>query len=277
MESVGAIVSTDSEIRRLDEKIALLTAAMYAKKPWYRDISTLISVSAFLISVLSTTFSLIHGYLQDIDTKRNELHAALREFNATNLHLEEANLKYPGNAGPILQISFAQNTLLAKKAYSLARSLGSSATGTDLVGAAIALRNMGQDGLAQILLETAKTRINDVAEYINVYKLLGGVKIAGGDLQGGNADFDMALNVFSVYGTPNTDFIVTTNFATQMEWARALSSVDCEAAAVHLGHAGDLLPRSHNPNVRQMAIDFDFLKAIVANCKPAPGPSAANK
>jgi hypothetical protein len=277
MESVGAIVSTDPEIRRLDEKIALLTAAMYAKKPWYRDISTLISVSAFLISVLSTTFSLIHGYLQDIDTKRNELHAAFREFNATNLQVEEAKLKYPGQAGDILRIAFAQNALLAKKTYSLARSLGSSATGTDLVGAAIALRYMGQDGLAQILLEAAKTRINDVAEYINVYKLLGGVKIAGGDLQGGNADFGMATKAFSVYRTPNTDFIVTTDFATELDWAKALSSVDCEAAALHLRHAGDLLPQSHNPNVGQMAIDLNLLQASIANCKPVPGPSAANK
>jgi hypothetical protein len=277
MESVGATASTDPEIRRLDEKVALLTAAMYAKKPWYHDISTLISISAFLISVLSTVFSLIHGYFRDIDARRNELHQALREFHASNLQFEEANLKYPSNAGPILRISFAQNTLLAKKAYSLARSLGRSATGTDLVGAATALRVMGQDGLAQILLESAKTRVSDVAEYTNVYKLLGGVKIAGGDLQGGNADFGMAVNAFSIYLTPNTDFIVTTNFATEMDWARALSSADCATAAVHLGRASDLLLRSHNPNIAQMAIDFNLLKAIIENCGRPSGPSAVNK
>src|ERR1051326_2316810 len=155
----------DQEIQRLNREITLITAALTAKKVWYRDVSTIVSLAAVLISAL--TF--VVGRSQDTEAKKTELHATLRQISATFLQVEESKIKFPDKSSVIEHISFDQSTILAKRAYSLVRALGSAATATDLIGVSNALRFVNEESLAQSLLEIAEQRVNEVVEYTSVY------------------------------------------------------------------------------------------------------------
>lgn len=160
----------EQEIRRLDQMFKLLSAQVNAKKPWYRDVSSIVSLAAFIISVLTTIFAGVHGYFQQIDANKSQLHTVLSQINALQLQAAEMNFKYPAQSSTLGQIFYAQSDILAKEGYSLVTSLGRYASATDVDLVALVLQNIGQVALARKLLLSAVPRINDVLQYQVVHR-----------------------------------------------------------------------------------------------------------
>lgn len=271
---MNEITSTDMEIRHLNEKVTLLSAAVFQKKPWYRDVSSIVSLAAFVISLTTTIFAAFHESRQDLENKKNELRVVLNQITTTNIQSVEVMQKYEGTPflAEITSILNGQNAFAAKQAYSIVVSMGSAATVEDLQSTASALGVLNEVGLSEKLVEMAKKRIENVVEYMTVYRQSGGLKLYNHRLDEGNADFQKAADVFSLYpgDANNTNFVLVTNFSTQMQWATALLPIDCRAAAVHAKIAQKLIEDqrgSQSPNLPYMRNDLERLKANLTGCK----------
>jgi hypothetical protein len=137
----------EQEIRRIDDTLKLLSSQINAKKPWHRDVSSIVSLTALAISILTTIFTAIHGYFQQIEADKLQLHSVLTQINAVATQAEEMRLKYP-NPYSLGRMFAAQNDNLTKQAYSLVVSLGNAASVTDINLVTLALQNVGQAPLA---------------------------------------------------------------------------------------------------------------------------------
>ena len=120
--------------RRIDDIVAF----QKERKGWYRDGSLLVAVAAFFISMITAVISAYHTHRQDVDALRTQLRSPIIAAGNLSVQNVEYLAKYKDNAEMMLAISTAlngQNFVLASQAYSISRTLGSSATSVELSGA----------------------------------------------------------------------------------------------------------------------------------------------
>jgi tetratricopeptide (TPR) repeat protein len=72
-----------------DEIDALQIASQKAIRPWYRDISVLVALSAFLFSLLTTAFSYYIANQQQVQSNKTELRSLLQRITSLNSEYDQ--------------------------------------------------------------------------------------------------------------------------------------------------------------------------------------------
>lgn len=142
----------ESQLQSDAEIDELQLDAQRAKRPWYRDISVLISFAAVLVSVLSTGFSYYIARQQSIENDKNQLRDVVQRITALN---REYNQLLTGEASPnVVYQSGAiatENIILASQAYELIERIPQQLSPVEYTTVADVLSNNGYPERAEEL------------------------------------------------------------------------------------------------------------------------------
>jgi hypothetical protein len=124
--SLASIRSELSELRQSvhqnDSEIdALQVASQKAIRPWYRDVTVLVSLSAFLFSLLTTAFSYYIANQQQVHSDRAELRSLIQRITALDGEYDQLvsggeKSEYTGSRSDAILIEL---DLLTNQAYEL--------------------------------------------------------------------------------------------------------------------------------------------------------------
>jgi tetratricopeptide (TPR) repeat protein len=266
------ITSFDAAV--LSKRIDDLVARESANRIWYRDGSLIVAICALFISVLTTGISIYHTRQQDVTALSNQLRSAIQQ--AGNLSVQNAGylVQYKDDPQSLLAISSAlnsENITLAREAYGLTKALGSAATSIDLIGAASALINSQDNLLAEELLKQAVDRASTSIEYVASLRYLAAVEYQEGKHGEASADFNKALNAFSVFpGDGNNDtYVALTQSYTLLGWAGIVGADDCTTTRQNLEKATQELSKLPDtlPQKSVMTAQAQKINARLGACK----------
>jgi hypothetical protein len=235
----AAVDDPHDEIAMINQRITDLIAGQQRTTTWYRNPSFITSVAAIFISVMTTTVSWYRTYQQDVTALKAQLAATLQQANAGQIQIIELMAKYKDDQPSFLRVSTAlnaQNLILAKQAYALARSLGTAASAVNLTTIAHSLMQSNEVTLAEDLLRQAVARAENSVEYVAALRVLGVLQYYNGQRSEGEATFKKALDAFKTYPkeAKSPDYVNYAHAYTHLYWAQALVSSDCRGTKEHL-------------------------------------------
>ena len=200
-------------------------AAAKSNQPWYRNISTVISVTALAFSFGTTFVSYHRTRLQDIQASRAELRGILQRLSAIPREMLEATKKYLGDANAIQGVSQLYNqesTMLSRQASEIVKRLPSGlVSATEYYAIAIAFQNSYNLAAAKEYLQLAGQKANNLNDEIGAIRSSASLDFIMGQPQEGRVKFQQALNIFSKY--PNYDFytVASTHVFTEVFWGNS--------------------------------------------------------
>jgi tetratricopeptide (TPR) repeat protein len=227
------------------------------KKPWHKNASTLISVTALLFSFTTTYLSYNRTAAQDIHNTRQELRSLLQRMAALPKENVEIGKKYVDDPAAMNMISGfinQENTLLARQAAELARQLPDhTVSGAEYYAIAVALQSAYDLESAATFLDYSIAVTKDFNTEIAAIRMKANLKFIQGHPESGRVEYQRALDIFSKY--PNYDPFTkaSTNVYTELGWAFAeANSGSVLLAKQHAENADTLLaglPRSPGANM----------------------------
>jgi tetratricopeptide (TPR) repeat protein len=262
---------TEPDVADLNRRIDDIVAFQKRAKPWYQDTGFIISGSAFVISVVTTMFSLYRTHQQDINNLKTQLRDTIQKSSLLVVQSVELNAKHRNDQQTILALSSAlnsQNIGLAREAYTLTKSLGSNASSLDLIGAANALINSEEFSLAEELLKDAVARAARAIEYFAALRVLSAIQYRNGQRGEALASFKKAIAVFEKFPSEanNETFVNITQAYSHLYWAAAVMWSDCKLAKESLTAAQQHLAGVPPAMSHTMKSEVDRLTSSLAAC-----------
>ena len=265
--------ATQADLAGVRRRIDDIVAFQQKKPSLYRDTGIMISAAAFFISVMTTVVSWYRTYQQDVEAKKTQLRTVLLQAYALNIQNIELGHKLKDDYAAFMNASStlnAQNLMLAKEAYAVARSLGKSASSMDLVSVANALIQSSEVSLVEDLLKQAVERAENSVERLAALRLLGSTQYATGRRAEADASFTAALSVFEKYpqDANNLFNVQITHAFTHVYWANAVGYTDCAVSQKNLASATQYLDRlpSNAPQVSTLKTQIEQWNAALAAC-----------
>ncbi|HEY0604669.1 MAG TPA: tetratricopeptide repeat protein [Herpetosiphonaceae bacterium] len=271
----------DSEMAELHETVQLLRDQVDAlqiqvSKPqrWFSDATTLIALGALLFSLVTTFFSYWQAQIQEIDDSRTELRTIIsrmsqipRDYLVYTQTLTDANTVVELNGS--LQ---AENAMLAARAYEISKDIPDYLTPSEyhLLAQSLFLSNQVERSLE--INEFTIAKASGVNDLVPALQGKASILMLMGDVNGGRAIFQTALDVFQRYPTPIKFYELTTHFSTHMDWANAEFTIgQCAEGLKHLEEAHALLsqmqPASAAELQRKQLADYI---SNASKCVPKP-------
>jgi hypothetical protein len=267
----------------VDELIALKAIAAKAKKSFWTDYPLLISLSAFLLSLLTSLVSVYVGHKKDVHDQLTELSTAIRTLRDLNLKQIEIAEKYSGSAS-----EGRANALITNEVYNttmmaaeIAFRVGTSATTASIIPISQNLYHYGQysraTALARIGLDAAQTAEDETT----ALKWLGKIKIQDTTVQStaeGNQLYLRALNYEQRYGeVKDPNLVQFIKAGIHLDWASALAQTKCDDARKHFSDAKvmvDSAGRTGDLDRLRGLIQRQLIDGIggITSCKPIPEP-----
>jgi hypothetical protein len=206
-------------------------------EPWFHKPTLVISIAAFVISVVTTVASGYRTYRQDVEARKTELRALISQFNSGQLQAVELVAKHQNDAylNPIMLTVNAQNLIMARQAYALAKLMGRDASSLDLTNVAYALQTTGDEALSEEMNLMAIERATTAIEYLGPTRQLAQLKMQARETAVAKIYWEKALNVFDLYPTPNQQYVHFQHAQTHLYWAN--SSLDCKTLLDRLAAA----------------------------------------
>ncbi len=228
---------------------ALQIAITGQTKPWYRNVSTLLSIMALLFSFGTTFVSYHRTAVQDIQNARQELRGLLQRLAALPKENVEIQKKYADDPASMLVVSGfinQENALLAKQAAELTKNLPSDlVSGTEFYAIAIALQNSYDlSGTEEFLKSSAATAEKTKDFNVEIAALRSGANLqfVKGRPEAGRIDYQKAMNIFSKYPDYDPFTKTNTNVLTELAWAYSeFSGGSISFARQHIENAETLL------------------------------------
>lgn len=245
---------------------ALQVSVMGHSKPWYRNVSTLLSITALLFSFGTTFVSYRRANVQDIQSARQELRGLLQRISALPKENVELGKKFPDDpasrnmvAGFINQ----ENTLLARNAAEIAKKLPvGSVSPTEYYAIAGALQTAYDLAGANEFLTLAIKANPDFSTEISSLRMIANMKFIEARPEAGRVEYQKALDIFSKFPQYDPYTRAMTNVLTELAWAFSEASTNAfPLATQHIESAEAILaPLPRSPGV-------DMLRAQVAQAK----------
>ena len=206
-------------------------------EPWFRKPTVVISIAAFVISVVTTVASAYRTYRQDVEARKTELRALISQFNSGQLQAVELVAKHQDDAylKHIMVTLNAQNLITARQAYALAKLMGRDASSLDLTIVAHALQTTGDAALSEEMNLMAIERATTAIEYLGPTRQLAQLKMQARETAVAEIYWEKALNVFDVYPAPNQQYVHHQHAQTHLYWA--YTSLDCKTLLDRLAAA----------------------------------------
>jgi tetratricopeptide (TPR) repeat protein len=243
VERAPVSVPVHEQVAELIERVDVLKgevdgvqiALMKEHTPWYRNMSTIISIVALLLSFVTAWTSERRLEVQDVQSSRTELRSLLLRLAALPRENEDARVKYrdePATMALVGGYLQQENVLLTRQAAELIDRLPADrVSATEISAVAMALKVANEEFEALKMFEQAIDRaaasgdsIGEVAALRGYADTLFGV----GRADEGRVSYQRALSIFSKadhreYG----EFVrAMTTIMTELSWAWSESRID---------------------------------------------------
>jgi hypothetical protein len=235
-----------------------------ARRKWWADYPFLISLLAFILSLLTSLISAYTSYRKDIHDQMSELAGAIRTIQELNLKQVEIREKYKGTpdeqrTGGLINNQLHSTVILASD---IALRIGTNAITPAIIPLSQRLYDYGEylraEDLARLALDAART-IEDEA---GALRWLATLKVREGSdtsISEGGQLFTRAFNIDQKYNlTRSPDLVAWIKASVQVEWANALVKHRCNDARLHFSEALRILNSSSTQHA-----DLDRLRSNV--------------
>jgi hypothetical protein len=170
------------------------------KKPWYKDISTILSVVALIFSFSTTYVSYRRTEAQDIQSTRQELRGLLQRLAALPKENVENSLKYPhdpGQVGYLGSMIVQEDAILARQAAELARKLpAKTITAPEYYGIATALGYSYEIEPEREFLKLCEENAKDFATELAALRAFAVLEFNTGNPAQGRVKYQQAVAIF---------------------------------------------------------------------------------
>lgn len=211
---------------------------------WYKDVSVVISVLAFLFSLVTTWYASQQARQQQIAANKTELRDIITRISEIPRDYTAYAQTYTdplilGQLNGSLQV---ENGMLAKRAVEISARLPGEVTSSEylLIGQSLFYSNAPEEAaqMYQQAVATAKNA-NDLSaalrQQANLQMLLG-------EAEAGRATYQVALQVFERFPVNNDFYRLSTTAMTHMAWAASEFTIgECQAVVDHLAEAEALI------------------------------------
>jgi tetratricopeptide (TPR) repeat protein len=254
----------------------LQVAAAEKSKPWYMNVSTLLSAIALTFSFGTTFVSYHRTNVQDVQNARSELRGLLQRLAALPKENMEAGIKYatdPGSMNVISGFINQENTLLVRNAAELAKKLpAGSVSPTEYYAIAVAFQAAYDPADAEQFVQYAMNAEPDFNIEISCLRMMANLKFIKGRPEEGRADYQKALAIFSKYPQYDPFTRAQTNVLTEISWAYSeAGGYDFAAANQHLDNAAKIVaPLPRSPGVNGLQSQIDQARAKISQGAPPP-------
>ena len=228
---------------------ALQIAMSERKKPWFKNVSTLLSIIALLFSFGTTFVSYRRTENQDVEGTRQELRGLLQRLAALPKENVDIRIKYandPGSMNIVGGLINQENELLARQAAELTNKLPVNlVSSTEYYAIALALQNSydlsGAESFLKKSADKAKV-LKDFNTEIAAIRTTANLQFMRGRPESGRVGYQTALNIFSEYPGYDPFTKSSTNIATELAWAYSEANIGSHSLAKqHLDNATTLL------------------------------------
>jgi len=262
---------------------ALQIAITGNTKPWYQNISTLLSVVALLFSFGTTYVSYHRTTVQDIQSSRQELRGLIQRLATLPKENVDIQRKYaddPASINLVAGFINQENSLLARQAAELAKKLpGDLVSGTEYYAIAIALQNSYDLSAADEFLKYSVQAAKDFNTEIAAQRSTASLQFIQGRPEAGRVEYQKALNIFSKYPGYDPFTKTSTNVWTELAWASSEASVGpLSLAYQHVENAKALvngLP--HSPGANMLYAQVSQAEVQFASGQPITSPVAGSQ
>jgi tetratricopeptide (TPR) repeat protein len=267
-----------AELSNLRMTVALLTEkSLAAEVPWYRNVATLISVSALVFSLGTTVVAGWHTQEQDIHNLRTELRGLIQRLVALPKDNVEIFQKYKDDPSVIANLGGPlnmENVILSRQADEILKRLPKDqVSATDYIAVAQALANARIFDAALADFNKALGVASPVLyDELGALRSLGALAMSLGKTGEARAYYQRAADIFGKDEYRGFDQITksSANVETEIFWAgaeRAAGNLDMFQQ--HLARADQLA------NDLPKASPSDVLRANIAQLRGAPPLSTA--
>jgi hypothetical protein len=261
---------------------ALQIAIAGHTKPWYKNISTILSVVALLFSFGTTYVSYHRTAVQDVQSTRQELRGLLQRLAALPKENVDIYKKYaddPASMKIVGGLINQEGTLLARQAAELAKKLpGDLVSGTEYYSIAIALQNSYDLAGADEFLKYSIQAATDFNTEIAAIRSTAVLQFIQGRPESGRVEYQKALNIFSKYSGYDPFTRASTNVWTELAWAFSEANLGLLAlASQHIKSAKALvngLPRG--PGTDRLRADVSQAEVQITSGLPINSPGAGS-
>ena len=242
------IADTRDELVMIHHEIdALQVAVAERKKPWHKNASTILSVSALLFSFGTTYVSNRRIAAQDIQTNHQQLRTILQRLAALPKENVELGKKYaddPASLATVGGFINQENTLLVRYAADLAKKLPAEmVSSVEYYAIALALQGAYDIRGAKEFMSLAVKTASDFNTEIGALRSAAHLEFISGNPAAGRAQYVNALNIFSKYAGYDPFTVGDTNIRTELSWAYSEAGVDRSKVIQHIDNA-DRIARS---------------------------------
>jgi hypothetical protein len=252
--------------------------------PWYRSISTVISVTALAFSFGTTFVSYHRTKLQDIQASRTELRGLLQRLSAIPREMLDASKKYAGDPGAITGMSQMYNqesTMLSRQAGEIVKRLPKGVvSATEYYAIAVAFQTSYNLAAAKEFLQLATEKANNFNDEIGAIRSSGYLEFLTGQPQAGRVKFQQALNIFAKYPNYDPFTVASTHISTELFWGGSEATVgEFQLATQHADNAERIvegLPASVGTDQLKGQIEQARQQFVRAATPGAAGPSAVS-
>ncbi len=279
----------DERLNSLEDQVVLLKRevdalqieSMSSKKPWYREVVTLVAFAALLFSFGTTAVSYYRTALQDVRASRLELRELIKEI--TSIPEKHAkmliNFKEPLTIAELSAQLNNRNLVLAKQAASVIEKIENSTFGrgsvldVEYTAVATALGNSLQFERAGKYHEEAAKHSNDPSSAAGAIRAQAGVALARGNSDEMRILMQKAQEIFNNSQFRSADRITkdVTNATTALQWGWAeLQLGECDLASNHINKAEPLILRIPQGALKeQLAGQLREQRSLLEDCYPS--------
>lgn len=275
----GAHETLEQRLATMKHEIdALQIANMRASRPWYQDMSTILSIVALLFSFGTTWVSARRADAQDIQSARQELRGLLQRMAALPKEGVEMMKKYaddPASQNLVGGFINQENTFLVRNAAELARKLPKdqvSATEYYAVGVALQLAYDLQGSMD--FLGRGLAAKPDFNTKLALWRTVANTHFGLGRPEEGRAGYQKALEIFSEFPGYDLYTRISTQVSTELSWAISEANfVGRLLALPHVDAAEKLIePLPASPGTDRLKSQIAQLRAQLHSGAPVVNP-----
>jgi hypothetical protein len=277
--SVMLVVGAFCVMARARVEAAGEAASPSQSLPWYRNISTVLSVTALAFSFGTTAVSYRRTELQDVQASRTELRGILQRLSAIPREMLDASKKYAGDPTSITGISQLYNqesTMLSRQAGEIVKRLPKGVvSATEYYAIAVAFQTSYNLSAAKEFLQLATEKANNFNDEIGAVRSSGYLEFLTGQPQAGRVKYQQALNIFAKYPNYDPFTVASTNISTELFWGGSEAMAgEFQLAAQHADSAQKIvegLPPSVGTDQLKGQIDQarqQFMRAATGTAPP---------
>jgi tetratricopeptide (TPR) repeat protein len=213
----------EQKVALMEQEIDALQIAITGRTtPWYKNMSTILSVVALAFSFGTTYVSYHRTAVQDIQNARQELRGLLQRLATLpkeNVDIQKKYASDPASMNVVGGFINQENALLARQAAELAKKLPADVvSGTEYYAIAIALQNSYDLSAADEFLKYSIQAAKDFNTEIAALRSTANLQFIQGRPEAGRVEYQKALNIFSKYPGYDPFTKASTNVWTELAW-----------------------------------------------------------